>query len=197
MSTSAQPGAADAKKIKALVIGSGGREHALAWKISQSPLVSEVVVTPGNGGMGGVARIERVAANDLDGLVALAKREEPGLIVVGPEDPLADGLADRLRAEGFPVFGPGADGARLEASKKFSKELMERHRIPTAASRSFDRSGIAKGYLEGCTTWPQVVKADGLAAGKGVYVCDDLRQAKSAVDAIMEEGRHGKAGARV
>lgn len=187
----------DAPSLKVLVIGSGGREHALAWKISQSPLVAEVVVTPGNGGMGDVARIEKVAADDIEGLLALAEREQPGLVVVGPEDPLANGLGDKLRAAGFPVFGPGERGARLEASKTYSKELMERHRIPTAASRSFDRSGLAKGYLETCTTWPQVVKADGLAAGKGVYVCQELREARAAVDAIMEEGRHGKAGGRV
>ena len=170
MSTAHESAKADPKKFKVLVIGSGGREHALAWKIAQSELVSEVVVTPGNGGMRDVARIERVAADDIDGLVALSKTEAPELIVIGPEDPLADGLADRLRAEGFSVFGPDAAGARLESSKSYSKEMMERHRIPTPAARSFDRSGVAKGYLEGCTSWPQVVKADGLAAGKGVYI---------------------------
>lgn len=180
-----------------LVIGSGGREHALCWKIAQSELVSEVICTPGNAGISEVARIGKVAADDIAGLVTLAKAEQPGLIVIGPEDPLAAGLADRLRKEGFDVFGPGKEGAQLEASKAFSKDLLERHRIPTAASRSFDRSGGAKGYVEGCTAWPQVVKADGLAAGKGVYICQDVAEAKAAVDAIMEEGRHGKAGIRV
>ncbi len=183
--------------FKVLVIGSGGREHALCWKIAQSELVSEVICTPGNAGIAEVARIGTVKATDIPGLLALAKAEAPALIVVGPEDPLAMGVADRLRAEGFEVFGPGAAGAQLEASKSAAKDLMERHRIPTAASRSFDRSGLAKGYVEGCTTWPQVVKADGLAAGKGVYICQDPAEAKAAVDAIMEEGRHGKAGIRV
>lgn len=183
--------------FKVLVIGSGGREHALCWKIAQSELVSEVVCTPGNAGIAEVARLGKVKADDIPGLIALSKAEAPALIVVGPEDPLAMGLADKLRSNGFEVFGPGALGAQLEASKSVAKELMERHRIPTAASRSFDRSGLAKGYVEGCTSWPQVVKADGLAAGKGVYICQDSGEAKAAVDAIMEEGRHGKAGNRV
>ncbi|MFT6111120.1 MAG: phosphoribosylamine--glycine ligase, partial [Planctomycetota bacterium] len=138
-------------KFKVLVIGSGGREHALCWKIAKSDLVSELICTPGNAGIGEVARIEHVQVSDLPGLIALAKAEDPGLIVIGPEDPLALGLADKLRADGFNVFGPGAEGAKLESSKAHSKELMERHRIPTAASRSFNRSGQAKGYLEGCT----------------------------------------------
>ena len=183
--------------MKVLVIGSGGREHSLCWKIGKSPMVSEVICAPGNAGIGDVARIVAVAANDLDGLMALAEAERPGLVVIGPEDPLAAGLADRMRDAGFRVFGPGAEGAQLEASKAFSKDLIERHRIPTATARSFDRSGQAKGYLEGCTTWPQVVKADGLAAGKGVYICQDLAEAKVAVDGIMEEGRHGEAGAQI
>ncbi|MEM9800119.1 MAG: phosphoribosylamine--glycine ligase [Planctomycetota bacterium] len=183
--------------MKVLVIGSGGREHALAWKIARSPLVTEVICAPGNAGIGEVARIADVAASDLEGIERLAAEERPGLVVIGPEDPLAAGLADRLRSAGFDVFGPGAEGAKLEASKSFTKEVLERHRIPTATARSFDRSGQAKGYLEGCSTWPQVVKADGLAAGKGVYVCQDLAEAKAAVDAIMEEGRHGEAGTRI
>lgn len=183
--------------IKVLVIGSGGREHALCWKIAQSEVVSEVVCAPGNAGIGQVARLVDVKATDIEGLLALARAEAPGLVVVGPEDPLAMGLADKLRAGGFDVFGPGAAGAQLEASKSQAKELMERHRIPTAGSRTFERSGIAKGYLEGCTAWPQVIKADGLAAGKGVYICADVREAKAAVDAIMEEGRHGKAGVKI
>lgn len=183
--------------MKVLVIGSGGREHSLCWKIGKSPMVSEVICAPGNAGIRDVARIAPVAANDLAGLIALAEAERPGLVVIGPEDPLAAGLADRMRDAGFRVFGPGAEGAQLEASKAFSKDLIERHRIPTATARSFDRSGQAKGYLESCTSWPQVVKADGLAAGKGVYICHDLAEAKVAVDGIMEEGRHGEAGAQI
>lgn len=184
-------------QIKVLVIGSGGREHALCWKMAQSPLVSQVVCTPGNAGIAEVAKLEKIAVTDLPGILALAGELQPGLIVIGPEDPLALGLGDQLRDAGFKVFGPGAAGAQLEASKAFSKELMERHRIPTATSRSFDRSGQAKGFLESCTAWPQVIKADGLAAGKGVYICADLGEARLAVDAIMEEGRHGTAGASI
>lgn len=183
--------------MKVLVVGSGGREHALAWKIAQSDRVDEVICAPGNPGTAEVGRNADVSATDLDGLVALARGEGVGLVVIGPEDPLCAGLGDRLRAEGFPVFGPGADGARLEASKGYAKEFLDRNRIPTAPARRFDRSGLAKGYLESCTTWPQVVKADGLAAGKGVYVCETLEEARTAVDAIMEEGRHGKAGAEI
>jgi len=183
--------------MKVLVVGAGGREHALAWKIKQSPLVSEVVCTPGNAGMVDVARVEKVAADDGPGLVALCAAEQPGLVVLGPEGPLCAGVADLLRAKGFKVFGPGKDGARLEGSKSFSKDLLEKYRIPTAAARSFDRSGAAKGYLDGCTTWPQVIKADGLASGKGVYIVQDAREGKSVIDALMEEGRHGKAGQRV
>jgi phosphoribosylamine---glycine ligase len=183
--------------MKVLVVGSGGREHALCWKISQSDEVEEVVCAPGNAGIGEHARCVDVAAGDIEGILRVAQREQPELIVVGPEDPLVAGLADRLRAADFTVFGPGADGARLEGSKTWSKEFLERNRIPTASSRAFDRSGMAKGYLESVTTWPQVIKADGLAAGKGVYVCHDLASAKTAVDTIMEEGRHGKAGERI
>jgi len=183
--------------MKVLVVGSGGREHALCWKIAQSPLVEEVLCAPGNPGTAEVARNVAVAAADAAGLLALARAEAVGLVVVGPEEPLCSGLADQLRAAGFAVFGPGAAGARLEGSKGFAKDFLERHRIPTAAARPFDRSGMAKGYLESVATWPQVVKADGLAAGKGVYVCRDLAEARAAVDAIMEEGRHGKAGSKV
>ena len=183
--------------MKVLVVGSGGREHALCWKLVQSPLVSEVVCAPGNAGIDDVARCVPTDANDLKGIVALTQKEQPALVVVGPEDPLCAGLADQLRKAGFPVFGPGADGARLEGSKTYAKEFLERNRIPTAPSRSFDRSGLAKGYLESVTTWPQVIKADGLAAGKGVYVCDEVVAAKLAVDSIMEESRHGKAGERI
>ena len=183
--------------MKVLVVGSGGREHALCWKLSQSPKVSEVLCAPGNPGTAQVARNVEVAAGDTEGLLALARTEAVALVVIGPEDPLVDGLAERLREAGIPAFGPGADGAQLEGSKIFSKSFLDRHRIPTAAARQFDRSGAAKSYLEGCTTWPQVVKADGLAAGKGVYVCADVEEGLSAINVIMEECRHGNAGARV
>jgi phosphoribosylamine--glycine ligase len=183
--------------MKVLVVGSGGREHALCWKIAQSALVDEVLCAPGNAGTAEVARNVSVQASDTVGLLALARREAVGLVVVGPEDPLCDGLADQLREAGFDVFGPGASGARLEGSKVFSKEFVERHRIPTAPARVFDRSGLAKGSLESVTDWPLVVKADGLAAGKGVYVCHDLAEARLAVDQVMEEKRHGPAGNKI
>jgi len=183
--------------MKVLIVGGGGREHALAWKIAASPLVSEVLCAPGNAGTSECARNVDVAANDLDGLVALAKAESIGLVVVGPEDPLCAGLADRLQAAGIPVFGPVAAGARLEGSKLFAKELLERHRIPTAAWRRFDRAGAAKSYLETLGTWPQVIKADGLAAGKGVFICADAKEACAVIDQVMEEKSLGAAGAQV
>ncbi|MFT5050223.1 MAG: phosphoribosylamine--glycine ligase [Chlamydiales bacterium] len=183
--------------MKVLVVGGGGREHALCWKLAQSPLVEEVLCAPGNPGTAQVGRNVDVAASDQEGLIGVAKAEGVGLVVIGPEDPLCDGLADKLRGAGFPVFGPGAAGAQLEGSKSFSKSIIDRHRIPTAASKVFDRSGLAKNTLDSCTTWPQVIKADGLAAGKGVYICEDLAQARAAVDTIMEERRHGKAGDKI
>ncbi|MCZ6597264.1 MAG: phosphoribosylamine--glycine ligase [Planctomycetota bacterium] len=188
--------------MKVLVVGGGGREHALAWKIAASPSVDEVICAPGNAGtaptapMNGV-RNAPVSAGDIDGLVDLAAREGVGLVVIGPEDPLCDGLADRLTARGIAAYGPNAAGARLEGSKVFAKELLERHRIPTAAWRRFDRAGSAKAHLETLTVWPQVIKADGLAAGKGVFVCADAREACSVVDALMEERRLGDAGLQV
>jgi phosphoribosylamine--glycine ligase len=183
--------------MKVLVVGSGGREHALCWKIAQSPLVSEVICAPGNAGTARVARNVGIAANDIDKLVHLATHEKMGLAVIGPEEPLCLGLGDRLRAAGIPVFGPSASGARLEGSKLFAKEFLTRHRIPTAAYRRFDRSGQAKAYLEGCRTWPQVIKADGLAAGKGVFVVHSAKEGCSAIDAVMEERRLGDAGNQI
>ena len=188
---------AAAADLKVLVVGGGGREHALCWKIAASPLVREVLCAPGNAGTGLVARNVEVQPGDLEALVDLSRSERVDLVVVGPEDPLCAGLADRLRDAGLLVFGPGADGARLEGSKLFSKEFLTRHKIPTATWRRFDRSGAAKAYLEGCAQWPQVIKADGLAAGKGVFVVDSVREGWGVVDALMEERRLGEAGAQV
>ena len=180
--------------MKVLVVGGGGREHALCWKVAQSPEVNEVLCAPGNAGTARVARNLPLAPDDFDGLVQAAAREQVELVVIGPEDPLCAGLADRLREEGLAVFGPGAAGARLEGSKVFAKEFLQRYRIPCAPSRRFDRSGAAKSYVESCTVWPQVIKADGLAAGKGVFVVDDAHQACSVIDSLMEERRLGTAG---
>ena len=183
--------------MKILVVGGGGREHALCWKIASSPLVKAVLCAPGNPGTAQVAQNLAVDTTDLDGLVRAAREHAVDLVVVGPEEPLVRGLADRLRAAGVNVFGPGALGARLEGSKIFAKEVLERHRIPTALSRRFDRAGLAKSYLEAQKTWPQVIKADGLAAGKGVFVCQDAKSACSVVDTLMEERRLGDAGAEI
>jgi phosphoribosylamine---glycine ligase len=184
--------------MKVLVVGGGGREHALCWKIAQSPLLTELLCAPGNAGTAQVARNVEVAASDVAGLVRLAREEQVELVVIGPEEPLSKGLADQLRQHGIAAFGPGADGARVESSKSYAKELLDRHRIPTAQWRQFDRSGLAKGYLETVTTWPQVIKADGLASGKGVVICQDAREACRAVDRIMEERSLGaEAGGRI
>ncbi|HEV8114041.1 MAG TPA: phosphoribosylamine--glycine ligase [Planctomycetota bacterium] len=183
--------------MKVLVVGGGGREHALVWKLAQSPLAPEILCAPGNPGTAQHAKNTAVQANDVAGLVKLAQREAVDLVVIGPEEPLCLGLADKLRAVNILAFGPGAAGARIEGSKVFAKELLERHKIPCATDRRFDRSGAAKSYLEGCTTWPQVVKADGLASGKGVFVCADARSACAAVDAIMENKSLGSAGAKI
>ena len=183
--------------MKVLVVGSGGREHALCWKISQSKDCEALYCAPGNGGTQAVATNLELAATDTAGILSFCQTEGIGLVVIGPEDPLCDGMADELRDAGFPCFGPGADGARLEGSKAYAKEVLERHRIPTAGYRRFDRSGVAKDYLNACKVWPQVVKADGLAAGKGVFICQDNKEACSAVDAVMEERSLGEAGASV
>jgi phosphoribosylamine--glycine ligase len=183
--------------MKVLVVGSGGREHALARKIEESTLVEEVLCAPGNGGTAGFCRNLDLQTKDAAGIEKACKEEGIGLVVIGPEEPLCDGLGDRLRREGLAVFGPGAEGARLEGSKLFAKEFLERYRIPTAAYRRFDRAGAAKSYLEAVSSWPQVVKADGIAAGKGVFVCHDAGEACGVVDAVMEERTLGAAGAEV
>ncbi len=183
--------------MKVLVVGSGGREHALCWKIRSSPLVTELLCAPGNAGTAAVARNVPIKANDIAGLVELAKSEAVELAVIGPEEPLCLGLADKLRAAGILVFGPDASGARLEGSKVFAKEFLTRHRIPCAQSRRFDRSGTAKSYLESCTQWPQVVKASGLAGGKGVTIVQSAREGCTLLDALMEERTLGDAGNEV
>ncbi len=189
--------AAKSTDLKVLVVGSGGREHALCWKIARSPLAREVLCAPGNAGSGAVARNVDVAANDLEGQVRLALDEAVDLVVVGPEEPLCAGLADRLRAQRVAVVGPGQSGARLEGSKVFAKEFLTRRRIPTALWRRFDRSGAAKDYLESCGQWPQVIKADGLAGGKGVFLVETAREGCAVVDRLMEERTLGEAGSQI
>ena len=180
--------------MKVIIVGGGGREHALAWKLSQSPDVEEVVCAPGNAGTARVGRNAAVGAEDIAGLLSLAKEESPGLVVVGPEAPLALGLVDELEALGIPAFGPSAEAARIEASKAFSKALMDEAGIPTAAYGVFEDAGAAKDFVsERGGAW--AVKADGLAAGKGVLLCPDAASAHAAIAQIMEERAFGEAGA--
>jgi phosphoribosylamine--glycine ligase len=171
--------------MKVLVVGSGGREHALCWALAGSPVVTEVVCAPGNAGIAAEARCVPVPADDLDGLLALARDERAGLVVVGPEAPLVLGLVDRLRAVGIKAFGPTAAAARLEGSKAFAKAFCARHGIPTASFRVFGRAerAAARAHVEARGA-PIVVKADGLAAGKGVVVAATVEEALAAVDAV-------------
>jgi phosphoribosylamine--glycine ligase len=183
--------------MRVLVVGSGGREHALVWKIARSPAVERVYAAPGNDGMAGDAQcVPDVKEGDCDALLALARREGVDLVVIGPEQPLADGLADRLRDGGLAVFGPSADAARLEGSKAFAKDFMGRHDIPTAAYACFDDLERARAYVRE-RGGRFVVKADGLAAGKGVAMCPTPEDAERALAEAMSERRFGDAGDRV
>lgn len=185
------------EKIKILVVGGGAREHALVWKLGQSPICAGVYAAPGNPGMEGTATLATLAANDIDGLTEYALREGVGLVVIGPEAPLALGLADRMAQAGLKVFGPKASGARLESSKTFAKAFMARHNIPTAAYQSFTDMDEALNYLNGKAEGSIVVKASGLAQGKGVTVAQNLAEAKAAVREAMADKRFGEAGNEV
>jgi phosphoribosylamine--glycine ligase len=183
--------------MRILVLGSGGREHALAWKLARSPRVERVLAAPGSDGMAReAATFPEVAAGDTEAVVALARRERVDLVVVGPEDPLVAGIADALRAAGIATFGPSAAAARLEGSKAFAKDFMRRHRIPSADYAVFDELAAARAHVR-ALGGPCVVKADGLAAGKGVAVCDGPADAERALVEAMGERRFGAAGARV
>lgn len=182
--------------MKVLIIGSGGREHALVWKIRQSPQVDEVFCVPGNGGIAQDATIIDVDAADFGTLADFAERESVGLTVVGPEAPLVAGITDVFAARGLKVFGPSAKAARLEGSKIFAKEIMEKYGVPTAAARLFTDYAEAAAYLETLEA-PYVVKADGLAAGKGVFIAKTLDEANDAVRSCLVEGQFGTAGERV
>ena len=173
--------------MKILIVGGGGREHALAWKLRSSKRVDEIVCAPGNPGIAQVARCEPVASDDIENLVALGKREKPHLVIVGPEAPLVAGLADRLRALDIPVFGPSARAAMLEGSKGFSKDFMARYNIPTARYRRFNATQAleAKAYLDDFDGPPYVIKADGLAAGKGVVIPTSRAEAEAEIDAML------------
>ncbi len=182
--------------MKLLVIGSGGREHALAWKLAHSPRVQKVFVAPGNGGTATEPGLENVAVNGVRELVEFARRESIAMTVVGPEAALAEGVVDAFREAGLRIFGPTRAAAQLESSKHFAKSFMARHGIPTAASASFVRAEEAKAYIESRPA-PIVVKADGLAAGKGVVVAATRAEALAAIDMMMSAGGLGAAGSRV
>jgi phosphoribosylamine--glycine ligase len=182
--------------MKILVIGSGGREHALGWKLRQSPLVREVIAAPGNPGLAGIGRCHAIKVEDVEAIVALARSERVDLVVVGPEAALAAGLADALADAGIACFGPTRAAAELESSKAFTKDFCARHGIPTAAYRVFDDAVSAKAYL-GELEPPFVVKADGLAAGKGVIIAQTRRDADAAVDEILFLRKFGTAGQRI
>jgi len=182
--------------MKLLVIGSGGREHALAWRLKQSPRVQKVFVAPGNGGTAREEGLENVAISAIPELLAFAQKEGIHLTVVGPEAPLAAGVVDVFRGAGLKVFGPLQAAAQLESSKDFAKQFMARHRIPTAAFATFTEAAAAHAYLEAQGA-PIVIKADGLAAGKGVVVAGTLEEAHAAVDMMLAENTFGEAGARV
>ncbi|HVN99051.1 MAG TPA: phosphoribosylamine--glycine ligase, partial [Steroidobacteraceae bacterium] len=180
--------------MKVLVVGNGGREHALAWRCAASPAVSEVLVAPGNAGTATEPKVRNVAvaATDIAGLVALARAEGVGLTVIGPETPLVMGVVDAFRAAGLACFGPSRACAQLEGSKSFTKEFLRRHRIPTAQYRSFTRADFDADWLR-AQPMPIVIKASGLAAGKGVVIATSTAEALAAVEEMFA-GRFGDAG---
>jgi len=182
--------------MNVLVVGGGGREHALCWKLAQSPRLTRLVAAPGNPGIARHAACVAVSVDDHDGLVRLADKERPDLIVIGPEAPLVAGLGDRLRAGGFAVFGPSARAAAIEGSKAFSKALMARHAIPTARFQTFTDAARARRFCRDLGV-PLVVKTDGLAAGKGAIVCQTLAEADEAIAACMERREFGTSGTTV
>jgi len=182
--------------MKVLVIGGGGREHALCWRLRTSPSVAEVICAPGNAGIATDARCIDIGAEDIDGLMNLARRERPELIVIGPEVPLVQGLGNRLRAEGFAVFGPNSEAAELEGSKSFSKELMANADVPTAQFEVHSDPDRAEALIR---KWgaPIVIKASGLAAGKGVIIADDVASAIHAARDMLAGNSFGEAGSQV
>lgn len=181
--------------MKVLVIGSGGREHALVWKIRQSPVVKKIFCAPGNGGIAGMAECVPIEAGDIDKLLAFARTEKIDLTVVGPEDPLSRGIVDRFEAAGLRIFGASRKAAELEASKSFAKDLMVRYGIPTARGESFTSYKKAEAFVKKIGA-PVVVKADGLAAGKGVIVCATEKEALEALKTVMVDRAFGDAGSR-
>lgn len=182
--------------MKILIIGSGGREHVLAWKIKQSPLVKKLYCAPGNGGISEIAKCVDIKADDIQSLAQFAKDEQIDLTVVGPEAPLVAGIVDIFEQEGLKIFGPCREAAQLEGSKVFAKEFMYECNIPTANFQKFDNIEKAKSFLQQIT-FPMVVKADGLAAGKGVIICQGLKEAEKAVNEILVQKVFKEAGQQI
>src|SRR5947209_17613535 len=181
--------------MKVLVIGKGGREHALVWKLAQSSRAERVFCAPGNAGTAEDGVNVPIEANDIDKLIRFVKKEGVGLTVVGPEEPLALGIVDAFQKEGRRIFGPTREAARIEASKVFAKQLMRHADVPTSEFRVWDHPEPARHYIE-TREYPVVVKADGLAAGKGVIVCSNTKEALAAVDRIMVREEFGRAAGR-
>lgn len=180
--------------MKVLIIGSGGREHAIAWKVAQNPQVEKIYCAPGNGGIGQVAECVPIGAMEFDKLAAFAKEREIDFTIVGMDDPLVGGVVDVFEKEGLRVFGPRKNAAILEGSKAFSKDLMKKYNIPTAAYENFDNPEEAIAYLKEKAEFPIVLKADGLALGKGVLICNTLEEAEEGVKTIMLDKKFGSAG---
>src|SRR5438067_4918161 len=182
--------------MKILVIGSGGREHALVWKLKQSPAITRIFCAPGNAGTAAISDNVPIAATNLSELRGFAKQNDVALTVVGPDDPLAMGIVDLFTTDRLRIFGPTKSAARLESSKIFAKELMRAEKIPTAQAQTFSDSKEALDYCDELK-FPVVIKADGLALGKGVIIAENIASARSTVEMMMNEARFGEAGRRI
>ena len=184
--------------INVLIVGSGGREHAFTWKASQSDLVEKIFVAPGNAGTSLEPKAENIhiSATDIDALVSFSKKEDIDLVIVGPEDPLVNGITNKFKKAGIKCFGPESQGAKLEGSKDFAKAFMKRHNIPTASYQSFTDANEAKKYIQR-NNLPQVIKADGLAAGKGVVIAEDYETAYKTIDEFISETKYGDASSKI
>lgn len=183
--------------MKILMVGGGGREHALIKKLKESRYAPEIICAPGNGGIACDARCFDVSAEDISGMVKLAKRENVDLVFVAPDNPLADGMVDELEAEGIRAFGPTKAAAQIEASKVFAKNLMKKYGIPTAGYEVFDNPQAALEYIKSKNEFPTVIKADGLAFGKGVIIAQSMSEAETAISSLMEDKIFGESGSRI
>lgn len=183
--------------MRILVVGGGGREHTIVWKIAQSPKTEKIYCAPGNGGISSLAECVDIKATDIDGIVEFAKKEKIDLVMVAPDDPLVLGMVDALEKAGIRAFGPRANAAIIEGSKVFSKELMKKYNIPTARYEVFGDSASAIEYVRKQGSFPTVIKAEGLALGKGVIIAQDMREAEEGIHEIMDDRKFGDSGSRV